>query len=208
MAVFAGLEGEPILVLNEFEQVSGYLAHVMDGVVGHINNYLTASFDADFYFSRNYQSFTFYEDRIEKESMRSHTFACPFGVGVTDFVTSAKFSVAEFGDIWHNPFVGFYICAPEGKFHQGNSLTVGFNSELKLFVRNGGETLAEVPMGGSMTDRELKVVKKGDCIEVYVDQAEQPAITCHTPNKNGGTVSLCANMAVATFKDMKLEEIG
>lgn len=207
LAVFAGLEGEPVLVLNEFEETSGYLAHVMEGVVGHINNYLTASYDADFYFSRNYQSLTFYEDRIEKESMRSHIFASPFGVGVTDFVASAKFSVTEFGDIWHNPFVGFYICAPEGKFHQGNSLMVGFNSEMKLFVRNGGETLAEVPMGGEMTDRELKVVKKGNCIEVYVDRAEQPAITCHTANKNGGTVSLCANMAVATFKDMTLENM-
>ena len=208
LAVFAGLEGEPVLVFNDFERVSGYLAHVMEGVVGHINNYLTASFDADFYFSRDYQSLTFYEDRIEKESMRSHIFACPFGVGVTDFVASAKFSVTEFGDIWHNPFVGFYICAPEGKFHQGNSLTVGFNSELKLFVRNGGETLAEVPMGGSMADRELKVVKKGDCLEVYVDQAEQPTITCPVASKNGGTVSLCANMAVATFKDMKLAELS
>lgn len=207
LAVFAGLEGEPVLVLNEFEQTSGYLAHVMEGVVGHINNYLTASYDADFYFSRNYQSLTFYEDRIEKESLRSHIFASPFGVGVTDFVTSAKFSVTEFGDIWHNPFVGFYICAPEGKFHQGNSLTVGFNSESKVFVRNGGEVLAEAPMNGGFTDRKLKVVKKGQNIDVYVDDAGEPILTCQVASKNGGTVSLCANMAVATFKDMTLVEL-
>ena len=62
--------------------------------------------------------------------------------------------------------------------------------------------------GGCMADRELKVVKKGDCLEVYVDQAEQPAITCYVASKNGGTVSLCANMAVATFKDMKLAELS
>ncbi len=206
-AVFAGQEGEPVLVLNDFEKTSGYLTHTMEGVIGHINNYLTASFDADFYYDRNWQTFTFKEDCIEKASMRSHTFACPFGVGVTDFMAEATFSVSEFGDIWHNPFVGFYICAPEGKFHQGNSLTVGFNSEGKVFVKNGGEVLAETPMGGTFTDRKLKVVKKGQDIAVYVDDAKEPILTCQITNKNGGTVSLCGNMAVATYRDMTLVEV-
>lgn len=208
LGVFAGQEGEPILVLPDLTRTSGYIAFFTEGVTAHINNYLTASYDADFYFSGNYQKLTFLENSVEKEALTSCIFLNPFGVGVTDFVASARFTVKEFGDVWNNPFVGFHICAPEGKFEKDNCLTVGFNKDLRLFIRNGGDVLAEAVMSPGLENRELLIVKKGEKISAFVDHAKEALIECNVSNRNGGTVSLCANMAVAVFEDMTLVDLN
>lgn len=204
LAAFVGQEGEPLLVMNEFEKTSGFVSYFTEGVVGHVNNYLTASYDAEFYFAADYEKIKFTENAAEKCWGHNHCFISPVGIGMTDFVLSGRFKVKHFAEAQNDSFVGFYVCSPEAKFIKDKSISVVFNSNRQLFVKNGHEMLASANLEGEYLDRELMVIKKDGKISVFSDGRKEPLIDSLNVTKNGGVVSLCANKAVVTFENMRI----
>lgn len=205
--VFAGLEGEPILVIRNMEDVEGYVSYFMEGVKGHINNSLVASYDAKCYFSGQYEMLDFEGTKVTKHWPHTTGFVNPFGVAVTNFEAKAKFRVLA----WENEGkVGFAFGAPEGKFEKDASLKVVYGASDEVWLLNGKEIPSVISLGRFAEPsevHELRVVRKNGMISVYADGEEKPCI--HYPDilHNGGTVSLYAEHAAVTFEDFILENL-
>ena len=206
-AVFAGLAGEPILVINDFERTSGYLAYMMEGVTGHINNSLAASYDAGFYLDAAYEKLKFTEQGMEKNWQHTHAFANPFGIGVTDFEAGVRVKIQQFGNPLQNPYVGLYFCSPEGKFSKDKALALVVDSNYRLLLKNGDEVLASSQLEKGRNEIKLRIVMLGGVITAYTDQMQEAAIIYERGAGNGGVVSVCANMAAVTFEQMTLMDL-
>lgn len=201
LIVFAGQEGEPILVLNNFEKIEGYIAYFMDGVVGHINNYLAASYDANCYYCAAYEPLDFSKEGVTKNWLNTNAFLNPFGVAVTDFVATARFNVIEWGA---NAMLGFCVSSPEAKFVKGRSLKIAFGQGPDILVLNGPDAISVGKMKPSTKPREVMVVRQRGEISVFVDFEKEPLIRCSDIRNNGGVVSLFANVARVRFENFKL----
>lgn len=203
LAVFAGQEGEPLFVLNDFEETSGYIAYVTEGVIGHVNNSLAASYSAKYYFCADYEKLEFTEETAEKHWLHNHCFLSPMGVGVTDFELSADFKVKEFGET--DAWFGCYLCAPEGKFNK--ALAVLVDRENHLLLKSGEQVLAKAELSEKAETTKLKVVKKERTVTVFVNDSEEAALTYTGIKPEGGTVALCAGHAAVVFGKPELREI-
>lgn len=203
LAVYAGQESKPLFVLYDFEPTSGYLAYFTEGVVGHVNNSMTASFGAKYYFSADYEKLDFADETAETHWTHNHCALSPMGVGVTDFELSAEFEVKEFGksDAWF----GYYICASTGKFR--NVPTVLVDSENRLLLKNGEQVLASTELPERTETIKLCVVKKKDTVMVFVNDSEEAALTYNGFRFAGGTISLVANHAAVVFGKPELREL-
>ena len=207
-AVFAGLAGSPLIVLRDFARTEGAVCYVMEGIKGHINNYLTASDDAAFYLESGYENLRFGADFVEKNWLHTHAFLSPFGVGVTDFEACVWISIKEFGNVLQKPWVGMYLCSSEGSFGKNQALAVAVDHTYKLLLKNGENILASAQLEKGKRKMELKVVLESGMLRVFVDDREEPLITYSRGIGNGGAVSLCANMAAVVFEHMTLKNLA
>lgn len=206
--VYAGQEAMPIIVLREMDAIQGYISYVTKGVIARINNCMTASNDATIYCNSGYEPLQFTPTGVTKSWVSTHGFFNPFGVGVTDFVATAKFNVKQFANSWNKPYVGFYICSPEAKFVEKKFITIGFQADNQLFVKNGESNIAVAQMSGSTNCRELMVVKKGQDIQVFAEHGKEALIKCKIPTFDGGPITLCASMASVQFESMTLVNLN
>ena len=206
LVVSAGQEGEPVLVLRDFEQTKGYISYFTEGVTAHVNNSLAASYDADYYVCCDYETPEFTENTAEKRWTHTHGFLNPFGMGVTDFVLSAKFKVKEFSGNPEEAYAGFYLCSPEGKFD--DAVAVVFDRRNRLLLKCGGQVAANASLEGKKSCTELMVVRKGERIAVYADGSKTPLLDYTGITRNGGTVTFCANKSAVVFERPKLKELN
>lgn len=207
-AVFVGLEGKPLFVMRDFEKTSGYVCYVTEGIKGHINNYLTASYDANFYFDGAYENLQFASDSVEKNWLHTHAFINPLSVGVTDFEVRVKMTIKQFGNTLQKPYAGLYLCSPEGKFGKDKALSLVVDHTYKLLLKNGDEVLASTQLEKGRKEIEIHAVMKAGTITAYTNQAKDAVIIYERGAGNGGVVSLCANMATVCFEHMVLRDLS
>lgn len=172
-AVFVGLDAKPLLVLRDFEKTSGYVCYITNGINGHVNNYLTASYDANFYFNGAYENLQFALDSVEKKWSHTHAFINPFSVGVTDFEVSVKILVKQFGNVLQKPYVGLYLCSPEGKFGKDKALSLVVDHTYKLLLKNGDDVLASTQLEKGKNDIGIRAVMQNGTLTVFADQCKR-----------------------------------
>lgn len=206
-AVFVGLDAKPLFVLRDFEKTSGYVCYVTNGIKGHVNNYLTASYDANFYFNGAYENLQFALDSVEKKWSHTHAFINPFSVGVTDFEVSVKILVKQFGNVLQKPYVGLYLCSPEGKFGKDKALSLVVDHTYKLLLKNGDDVLASAQLEKGKNDIGLRAVMQKGTLTVFSNQAKDAVMVYERGAGNGGVVSLCANMTTVCFENMTLQDL-
>lgn len=205
LLVCAGQNGEPILTISDFKEVKGYIAYFSEGVIAHVNNSHAASYDAGYNYCAYYEQLDFSEHAVTKSWAHTRCFLNHQGVAMTDFVTSARFEIKKVAGSNQEAFAGFYLCSPEGKFDK--AISVVFNRENKLFVKDGTKIIANAELKEHECDTELMIVKRQERIAVYVNGETEPLIDYRGITKNGGAVSLCANKEAVVFKDFALQEL-
>lgn len=205
LIVFAGQEGEPVLVIRDMDEVEGYLSYFMEGVRGHINNYLAASFDAEYFYNGNYEKLDFSEFGVSKNWSHTSAFLNLFGVAVTDFVATARFRVSDWGD---GGTVGFIIDTPEGKFEKGHALKIVYGAGNDLLLMNGTDIISLGHFTKKTDTHELMIVRKNQKITIYADREKNPCIQYVDIMNNGGVVSLFADKTLVRFEDFQLVNLN
>lgn len=205
LVVFAGQEGEPVLVLRNMERTEGSISYYMEGIVGHINNYLTASYDAGYYYSADYEPLDFSEKGVKKSWLKTKGFLSPFGIAVTDFVATVKFTVDNWGN---NGRAGFIMASSEAKFVRNHALKISCGAGGDAKILNGEEVVFHGKLPQEGNTHTLMLVRNNGKITVYADQETEPCMQYPCVVVNGGVVSLFADGATVTFEDFTLADLA
>lgn len=208
LAVYAGQNSEPFLISNDLEPVTGYISYFTEGIVGHLNNFYTASYDANYFYAGTYDYFTFTDNSVEKNMSDRRGFINPYGVGVTDFCITAKFRVKEYSPVLPESHIGFYLCAPEGKYNKNDHLAVIFSREHTLQIKSGKNTLASMDTDPERTSWDITIRKANRTLSVYLDHSDEPVLECTDVTPNGGVVSFCGINASFILENLEIEDLN
>lgn len=199
--VFAGQNAVPILVLRDMEGVEGYITYCMEGVIGHINNYLTASYDAACYYAGQYEKPEFFDKGVKKNWLGTNAFISPFATAVTNFSAEVSYAVENWGE---DGRVGLVFASPESKFVKGNALKISCGADGRIMLMNGQDAYAVANFKTQADAHTIKVIRDYGQILVFADEDEIPCIQYPDIAVNGGVVSLFADRAVVKFSEFKV----
>lgn len=204
LAVLAGNDGEPIIILNDFYCNSGYITYFTEGVQVHINNYLTASYDAEcqlFGYNRYLKN-----GGVENLWGFAPVFFSPFGAGSTDFVAEVRLKVKGFEQFKSDAAAGIGFCVSEGRAgKEGYAVMLTRSGTVEFKV--DGVKIAETQSGTDKKHTDIMVVKKNDIIRVYLNGSKEYAFEYTDLNKNGGTIACHSNGIFAEFSKFTVEDI-
>ncbi len=206
LALYVGEDSKPAIILENFEADEGYLTYFTKGVVGHINNSLAASNDAEFVFGGEYERFGFNDMTAKKTWGHTEGYISQFGIAVTDFVASAKFEVGELKG--EGKEVGFKLCTPEAKFTPDVDISLYFDANYRLTLKKQGKVLASAMLRDKSSSTELIVVKKDGKLTVYAEGYKTPIMENIPFTQNGGVVSLWAKKIPVKWSDFKLMNLN
>lgn len=196
LTVCAGENGEPILH-TKLEAPRGYIAYVTSGVVGHVNSGYIASNDTCLY---HFHPYVYYKDGFGNSWEHTKSFANPFGIAMTDYVATVKFTVDKIPTYVTNPHVGVYFSGVEGKFYEDKALNVTLDKNGKLMFRNGEKVISSMQAGVNKQGITLMICKKDCDYRIYVNGAKEPAFTYTDEVARGGVVSFLSNQLKASFR--------
>ncbi len=205
LAIFAGNDGTPVLMLNDFCCPNGYVAFFTEGVTAHVNNYLEATFDTPVQYVGDYTCRENGTVRNDWEFMP--VFFNPIGIAATNFVASVRITPEHFANFEKDAYMGLSVCAPEGRARRLGYL-FGIDRNNNFIVRIDGKTVNTTKPSNIGKYTDIMVVKQGDSIKAYVNGAKEPIYELTDAHKNGGAFTFVNERSTALYSKYSITDTG
>lgn len=211
LCIYVGQNSQLFAEISDVATEEGYIRFYMDNAAGHINNYSVQDYDAAWVEALSPYAQCFVKDgagiRVKENHKGEYALAIANvkGIAFTRAEVAANVAVKQH-TAGQKAYAGLLFGTAQGASPVDAGVMVSLDSEGTVSISKKGEVKDTVSLGNGVTEVSMQVaVNAGDYL-VYLNGAEEPALSWSDDSDNGGVVSLVSENSETSFHNLEMRD--